>query len=83
MMGNGKVGEAGKKLVMEEYLEGIEISVLAAVSVTPEYAVSGSASIIPFLPARDHKRLLDGAKGPNTGGMGAVCPLDDVTPKIM
>ena len=83
MMGNGKVGEAGNKLVMEDYLEGIEISVLAAVSVTPEYAVSGSATIVPFLPARDHKRLLDGAKGPNTGGMGAVCPLDDVTPKMM
>ena len=83
MMGNGKVGDAGKKLVIEEYLEGVEISVLAAVSVTPEYAVSGSATIIPFLPARDHKRLLDGAKGPNTGGMGAVCPLDDVTPKMM
>ncbi|MBR6340608.1 MAG: phosphoribosylamine--glycine ligase, partial [Treponema sp.] len=83
MMGNGKVGEAGKKLVIEEYLEGVEISVLAAVSVTPEYAVSGSATIVPFLPARDHKRLLDGAKGPNTGGMGAICPLDDVTPKMM
>ena len=83
MMGNGKVGDAGKKLVIEDYLEGVEISVLAAVSVTPEYAVSGSATIVPFLPARDHKRLLDGAKGPNTGGMGAVCPLDDVTPKMM
>ncbi len=83
MMGNGKVGDAGKKLVIEEYLEGVEISVLAAVSVTPEYALAGNAAIIPFLPARDHKRLLDGAKGPNTGGMGAVCPLDDVTPKMM
>ena len=83
MMGNGKVGDAGKKLVIEEYLEGVEISVLAAVSVTPEYAVQGSATIVPFLPARDHKRLLDGAKGPNTGGMGAVCPLDDVTDETM
>ena len=83
MMDGGKVGNAGKKLVIEDYLEGVEISVLAAVSVTPEYAVSGSASIVPFLPARDHKRLLDGAKGPNTGGMGAVCPLDDVSEKMM
>ena len=83
MMGNGKVGDAGKKLVIEEYLEGVEISVLAAVSVTPESALAGTAAIVPFLPARDHKRLLDGAKGPNTGGMGAVCPLDDVTPKMM
>ena len=83
MMANGKVGDAGKKLVIEDYLEGVEISVLAAVSVTPEYAVSGDATIIPFLPARDHKRLMDGAKGPNTGGMGAVCPLEDVTEKTM
>lgn len=83
LMENGKVGSAGKKLVIEDYLEGVEISVLAAVSVTPEYAMNGSAAIVPFLPARDHKRLLDGAKGPNTGGMGAVCPLDDVTDKMM
>ena len=83
LMDNGKVGSAGKKLVIEDYLEGVEISVLAAVSVTPEYAVSGNATIIPFLPARDHKRLMDGAKGPNTGGMGAICPLDDVTDKMM
>ncbi len=83
MMDNGRVGSAGKKLVIEDYLEGVEISVLAAVSVTPEYAVSGNATIVPFLPARDHKRLLDGAKGPNTGGMGAVCPLDDVSEKTM
>lgn len=83
MMEDGKVGNAGKKLVMEDYLEGVEISVLAAVSVTPEFAVQGNATIVPFLPARDHKRLLDGAKGPNTGGMGAICPLDDVTDKMM
>ncbi|MCQ2591156.1 MAG: phosphoribosylamine--glycine ligase [Treponema sp.] len=83
IMSNGKVGDAGKKLVIEDYLEGVEISVLAAVSVTPEYAVSGNATIVPFLPARDHKRLMDGAKGPNTGGMGAICPLDDVTDKMM
>lgn len=83
LMDNGKVGDAGKKLVIEDYLEGVEISVLAAVSVTPEYAVQGKATIVPFLPARDHKRLLDGAKGPNTGGMGSICPLDDVTSETM
>ncbi|MCQ2576314.1 MAG: phosphoribosylamine--glycine ligase [Treponema sp.] len=83
LMDSGRVGDAGKKLVIEDYLEGVEISVLAAVSVTPEYAVSGNATIVPFLPARDHKRLMDGAKGPNTGGMGAVCPLDDVTEATM
>jgi phosphoribosylamine--glycine ligase len=83
IMDSGRVGNAGKKLVIEDYLEGVEISVLAAVSVTPETAKKGTARIIPFMPARDHKRLNDGAKGPNTGGMGAVCPLSDVTPDIM
>lgn len=78
-MMDGEFGDAGKKLVIEEYLQGVEISVLAAVSVTKESAKNGKACIRTFLPARDHKRLLDGAKGPNTGGMGAVCPPQDVT----
>ncbi len=82
MMG-GEFGNAGKKLVIEDYLSGVEISVLAAVSVTEENAKNGKACIKAFLPARDHKRLLDGAKGPNTGGMGAVCPLSDVTSATM
>ena len=79
IMQDGAVGEAGKKLVIEEYLRGSEISILAAVSVNPE---NKTANIIPFLSARDHKRLCDGAKGPNTGGMGAISPVDDVTPLI-
>ncbi len=82
IMDSGRVGEAGKKLVIEDYLQGIEISILSAVSVTAETNDSQNV-IVPFLPARDHKRLEEGAKGPNTGGMGAVCPLDDVTPEIM
>jgi phosphoribosylamine---glycine ligase len=88
IMDSGRVGSAGKKIVIEDYLEGIEISVLAAVCVTPASsaattAAAGTAVIVPFVPARDHKRLKDGAKGPNTGGMGAVAPLSDVTPEIM
>ena len=83
LMSGSAVGEAGKKLVIEEYLQGVEISILAAVSVTEESAASGKACIKAFLPARDHKRLLDGAEGPNTGGMGAVCPLSDVTSETM
>ncbi|MBQ0050892.1 MAG: phosphoribosylamine--glycine ligase [Treponema sp.] len=79
----GQVGSAGDKLVIEEYLQGVEISVLAAVSVTEESAANGKACIKAFLPARDHKRLMDGAQGPNTGGMGAVCPLSDVTAETM
>ncbi|MCR5607151.1 MAG: phosphoribosylamine--glycine ligase [Treponema sp.] len=83
LMEEGKVGEAGKKLVIEEYLRGVEISVLAAVSVTPELEKEGKDCIIPFVSARDHKRLNDGARGPNTGGMGAVAPVPDVTEEQM
>ncbi|MBQ4378990.1 MAG: phosphoribosylamine--glycine ligase [Treponema sp.] len=83
LMDGNSVGDAGKKLVIEEYLQGVEISVLAAVSVTPETAENGKACIKAFLPARDHKRLMDGALGPNTGGMGAVCPLEDVSGETM
>lgn len=81
LMESGRVGDAGQKLVIEDYLQGVEISVLSAVSVTPDSP--DTATIIPFLPARDHKRLMDGAKGPNTGGMGAICPLSDVTSEMM
>lgn len=78
-MKDATLGDAGTKLVIEDYLAGVEISILAAVSVTETLANANKATIIPFVPARDHKRLLDGAKGPNTGGMGAVAPLSDVT----
>lgn len=80
-MNDKTLGDAGTKVVLEEYLQGVEISILAAVSVTEKSASSGAACIKPFVSARDHKRLLDGAKGPNTGGMGAVAPVSDVTEK--
>ncbi len=84
-MEDGKLGEAGKSLVIEEYLSGVEISILAAVSVAPNdkcgYTYGDNVTIVPFVTARDHKRLLDGAKGPNTGGMGAIAPVKDVTPE--
>jgi phosphoribosylamine--glycine ligase len=70
------LGAAGKRVVIEEFLSGAEYSVLAAVSVTKGGAEN---CIVRFLPARDHKRLLTGNAGPNTGGMGAICPLPDVT----
>ena len=79
MMEDKKFGESGATLVIEDYLTGNEVSILAAVSVTPELAAAGKACIIPFLSARDHKRLRDGAKGPNTGGMGAYSPVPIVT----
>ncbi|MCQ2611523.1 MAG: phosphoribosylamine--glycine ligase [Treponema sp.] len=83
LMTDGRVGDAGKKLVIEDYLTGVEISILAAVCVDEKSVAEGKACILPFIPARDHKRLNDGAKGPNTGGMGAVAPLADVTPEIL
>ena len=83
IMEDGKLGEAGKSLVIEEYLSGVEISILAAVSVAPNdkcgQSYGDNVTIVPFVTARDHKRLLDGAKGPNTGGMGAIAPVQDVT----
>lgn len=78
IMLSSRLGGAGSTVVVEDYLEGVEMSVLCAVSVK-----DGEGVIVPFLPARDHKRLRDRAQGPNTGGMGAVCPLPDVDSKIM
>ena len=77
-MKEGVLGEAGKNVILEEYLDGPEVSVMAAVSVTP-----GRKGVIkPFIPARDHKRLLDGDRGPNTGGMGAIAPVPDFVPEL-
>ncbi|HXF70874.1 MAG TPA: phosphoribosylamine--glycine ligase [Thermoflexus sp.] len=64
-------GEAGDTVVIEERLEGRELSLLALVD---------GQTVRPLLPARDHKRLWDGDRGPNTGGMGAYAPTPDVTP---
>ncbi|MBI4350479.1 MAG: phosphoribosylamine--glycine ligase [Elusimicrobia bacterium] len=63
-------GSSGSKVVMEEFLTGREASVMALVD---------GESFLMLPPARDHKRLLDGDAGPNTGGMGAVCPAE-ITP---
>jgi phosphoribosylamine--glycine ligase len=74
-MKDGSLGVAGSSVVLEEFLEGKEVSVLAAVSVRP-----GSKGVIkPFVSARDHKRRFDGAQGPNTGGMGSIAPVPDFT----
>ena len=82
-MVDNTLGGAGRKVVIEEYLEGEEVSILAAVSVTPELAEKGKATIVPFVSARDHKRLNDGAGGPNTGGMGAIAPADGVDEAVL
>jgi len=74
-MKEGSLGEAGKNVILEEYLEGLEVSVLAAVSVSP-----GKKGVIkPFVSARDHKRRFEGGRGPNTGGMGAIASVPDFT----
>lgn len=65
----GSLGQAGASVVIEQRLEGREVSVLAVCNGT-------DAVILP--PSRDHKRAYDGDMGPNTGGMGAVCPPQDV-----
>ncbi len=67
-------GDAGKKIVIEEYLQGEEVSVLA---------FTDGRHIFPLLPAQDHKPILDGDKGPNTGGMGAYAPAVFVDKKML
>ncbi|MDR0455917.1 MAG: phosphoribosylamine--glycine ligase [Treponema sp.] len=74
-MQNKSLGEAGNSVLLEEFLEGKEVSVLAAVSVTNESPNKGF--ILPFIPARDHKRRFEEGRGPNTGGMGAIAPVPD------
>ena len=68
MMNEGKFGDAGRRIVVEEFLRGTECSVHALVS-------GGTYRMLAT--ARDHKRALDGDQGPNTGGMGAVSPADN------
>lgn len=65
MLVDGRFGEAGSSVVLEEFLEGEEASALALVDGVSHY-------LLPF--SQDHKRLLDGDRGPNTGGMGAYAP---------
>ncbi|MDR1100026.1 MAG: phosphoribosylamine--glycine ligase [Treponema sp.] len=72
------LGAAGASLVLEDFLTGREVSVLAAVSV-PGGGRAGAGTIVPFISARDHKRRFDGGRGPNTGGMGAIAPVPDFT----
>jgi phosphoribosylamine---glycine ligase len=63
-------GAAGNQLLIEERLDGPEVSVLA---------LTDSRTILMLPPAQDHKRAFDGDTGPNTGGMGAYCPTPAVT----
>ena len=73
-MKSESLGKAGTSVLLEEFLEGVEVSVLAAVSVR-----KGKGFILPFVAARDHKSRFEGGQGPNTGGMGAIAPVPDFT----
>jgi phosphoribosylamine--glycine ligase len=67
-------GESGEKVLIEEYLEGEEVSVMA-ISDGENYA------LLPV--SQDHKRVFDGDRGPNTGGMGAYCPVPSVGDELL
>ncbi len=66
---DGRFGEAGAVVVVEEYLEGPECSLLA---------FTDGKTVVPMVPAQDHKRAHDGDHGPNTGGMGVYTPVPAV-----
>lgn len=70
----GQFGAAGQQVVIEAYLEGQEVSVLA---------VTDGQTIRPLLPAQDHKQIGEGDTGPNTGGMGAYAPTPIVSPELL
>jgi phosphoribosylamine---glycine ligase len=62
---DGRFGESGRRVVVEEFLEGQEVSLLAFVD---------GKTALPMVPVQDHKRIFDGDQGPNTGGMGTYSP---------
>lgn len=73
MLSDNKLGSAGARVVIEEFLTGEEASFIVMVD---------GKNILALATSQDHKRLLDGDQGPNTGGMGAYSPAPVVTPTI-
>ena len=73
MLAGNAFGEAGSRVVIEEYLDGEEASFIVMVD---------GKNVLPFATSQDHKRAENGDKGPNTGGMGAYSPAPVVTPEI-
>lgn len=65
MMDNAAFGTAGQKIVIEEFLTGLEVTVLS---------FTDGKTVVPMISSMDHKRAYDGDKGPNTGGMGVIAP---------
>ncbi|MFT8390751.1 MAG: phosphoribosylamine--glycine ligase [Sporolactobacillus sp.] len=74
LMKDKKFAEAGSRVVIEEYLEGEEFSLMALVN---------GELVTPLAIAQDHKRAYEGDKGPNTGGMGAYSPVPQIAPAIV
>jgi phosphoribosylamine--glycine ligase len=70
---SGALGAAGEEVLIEEFLKGEEASFIV---------MTDGAHVLPFASSQDHKRLLDGDLGPNTGGMGAYSPAPVVTPAL-
>ncbi|RMH03745.1 MAG: phosphoribosylamine--glycine ligase [Nitrospirae bacterium] len=66
-------GPAGRRIVIEQYLPGDELTVMA---------FADGKTVVPMIPAQDHKRLGEGDVGPNTGGMGAYAPAPIMTPAL-
>jgi phosphoribosylamine--glycine ligase len=73
MLVHNRLGDAGARVVIEEYLEGEEASFIV---------MADGAHALPLATSQDHKRLGDGDQGPNTGGMGAYSPAPVVTPQL-
>jgi phosphoribosylamine--glycine ligase len=73
LMLEGKAGDAGRTLVVEERLEGPEVSC---------FFVCDGTNAVPLVSAQDHKRIFDDDLGPNTGGMGAFAPSPLLTPAL-
>lgn len=73
MLAGRLLGEAGREVVIEEFLEGEEASFIV---------MADGSHALPLATSQDHKRLEDGDRGPNTGGMGAYSPAPVVTPAI-
>ncbi|MEY3848025.1 MAG: phosphoribosylglycinamide synthetase phosphoribosylamine-glycine ligase, partial [Pseudomonadota bacterium] len=73
MLSDNKLGDAGARVVIEEFLQGEEASFIVMVD---------GKNVLTLATSQDHKRLLDADQGPNTGGMGAYSPAPVVTPEI-
>lgn len=73
MMGDMCFGAAGARVVIEEFMEGEEASLLA---------FTDGKTVVPMIASQDHKRVGDGDQGPNTGGMGTYAPAPVMTPEL-